>query len=456
MANDTIAAIATPPATGAIGIIRLSGPAAFTVADAVFKTAGGRPLSSLPKRYAHLGKITDTDGKMLDSALALLFPAPASYTGEDCAELHCHGGLTLLNRVLTLCFKNGARAAERGEFTKRAFLNGKLDLSGAEAVADLIAAESVEGVKNAAGQLSGRLFSGLEQISNTLLDIIAHFTAYIDYTDEGVEPPDLSGAAQTLRDCADKLRTLSESFAEGRLFTEGVRCAIIGKPNAGKSSLLNALAGFDRSIVTDIAGTTRDTIEQTVKFGGLLLRLVDTAGLRDSEDLAERLGVERAVSAAGTAGLILAVFDGSRPASAEDEKTVSVAQQSGCETIYIINKSDLPRSFSPIGLLPGEAVELSVKTGAGLDNLKEEIRARFISGRVTPDGSVVTNRRQADTLRRAAEHAEKSAAALSAGFTPDVAWVDAEAALRAVGEVTGKTVSEEILNRVFERFCVGK
>jgi tRNA modification GTPase len=440
-ACDTIAAVATPPATGAVGIIRLSGPAAFDIADAVFTPNGGTPLSELPKRYAHLGKIKDFDGRVIDSALALLFPAPNSYTGEDCAEFHCHGGLALLNRVLSLCFANGARAAQRGEFTKRAFLNGKLDLSGAEAVADLIAAENVEGIKNAAGQLTGRLHSGLEEISNTLLDVLSHFTAYIDYTDEGVEPPDLGATVHTLEDCAKKLRALSDSFSEGRLFTEGVRCAIIGKPNAGKSSILNALVGYDRSIVTEFAGTTRDTIEETVRLDSVILRLVDTAGLRTAKDLAEKLGVERAVSAADSAGLIIAVFDGSVPASAEDEQTLSVAQESECEKIYVINKCDLDKKLKPEGLIPGRAVEISAKTGEGLDKLKEEIKSRFVSGKIMPDGSIITNRRQADAMRRAAEHAERAANTLRANLTPDVAWVDAESALCAVGEVTGKTVS---------------
>ncbi len=450
--SDVIVAPATAALSGAIGIVRLSGPGAAEIADKIFFPMNGTPLSNQPARYAVYGEIRELSGAVIDRCLGLRFPAPASYTGEDCAELQCHGGLTLVNRVLELACASGARMAAPGEFTKRAFLNGKLDLTGAEAVADLIHAESAEGVKNAAAQLSGSLKYVLEDISNRLLDLTSHFAAYIDYTEEGVEPPDLSGAGADLKLISARLNGLSNSFSSGRYFGEGVRAAIVGKPNAGKSSLLNALVGSDRAIVTDIPGTTRDTIEASLSIRGAMLRLVDTAGIRHAEDLAERLGVERSLEAAKSAAIVIAVFDGSQPEDPEDEETRTLARDAGAELIEVICKSDLALA-RPV---PQNAILLSTVTGEGIEALKAELAARLNLGKITPDGSLVTNRRQADALARAAAYAEKAAATLEIGLTPDIAWVDTEAALSALGEVTGRSVSEDILNRIFERFCVGK
>ena len=439
--TDTIAAIATPPATGAIGIIRLSGPQARAVADRIFfpySKPDGAALSALPPRCAHFGRVLDADGRLLDKALALVFPAPHSYTGEDCVELHCHGGLRLLDRVLSLCFANGARQAEAGEFTKRAFLNGRLDLTEAEAVADLIHAETLEGVRNAA-------------------DVTAHFTAYIDYTDEGVEPPDCAGAEAICRQSAKRLADLADSFAGGRLFTEGIRCAIVGRPNAGKSSLLNALCGFERSIVTDLAGTTRDTVEETVQVGPILLRLIDTAGLRSGAEAVEQLGIERTKAAVRQAGLVVAVFDGGEAFTEADRAVCSLLADTTVPIVAAVNKSDLPQRLDRAAAPAlADAVSVSAATGAGLELLRQRICALCAADAVRPDGSMITNRRQAEALKRAAEAARHAAEALCAGFTPDIAWVDAEAALSAIGEVTGQTVNAEILSRVFERFCVGK
>ena len=458
--TDTIAAIATPPVTGAIGIIRLSGPQARAVADRIFfpySKPDGAALSALPPRCAHFGRVLDADGRLLDKALALVFPAPHSYTGEDCVELHCHGGLRLLDRVLSLCFANGARQAEAGEFTKRAFLNGRLDLTEAEAVADLIHAETLEGVRNAAGQLSGRLFEELSSIYNQLMDVTAHFTAYIDYTDEGVEPPDCAGAEAICRQNAKRLADLADSFAGGRLFTEGIRCAIVGRPNAGKSSLLNALCGFERSIVTDLAGTTRDTVEETVQVGPILLRLIDTAGLRSGAEAVEQLGIERTKAAVRQAGLVVAVFDGGEAFTEADRAVCSLLADTTVPIVAAVNKSDLPQRLDRAAAPAlADAVSVSAATGAGLELLRQRICALCAADAVRPDGSMITNRRQAEALKRAAEAALHAAEALCAGFTPDIAWVHAEAALSAIGEVTGQTVNAEILSRVFERFCVGK
>ncbi len=453
--EHTICAIATPPAAGAIGIIRLSGIDAFAVADAIFSVPSATSLSSLQARTAHYGRIVDTDGKPLDAALALLFPAPHSYTGEDCAELHCHGGLVLLDKVIELCIRNGARPANPGEFTKRAFLNGKLDLSGAEAVADLISARSVEGVKNAAAQHFGVLFTTLVPIKDKLTDIAADFTAYIDYTDEGVEPPSLDTALSDLEFCAKALESLASSHQRGRLFSEGLRCAIVGKPNVGKSSLFNALAGFERSIVTDTPGTTRDTVETGIELGGAIFNLCDTAGLREARDEAEALGVKRSLAAAKVSALVLAVFDGSSPFTQEDQKTLELSSGDEYETIFIVNKSDLPPLFD-VSVLPHPHIQASAKSGDGLPEIKEEIIKRYKLSNLVPDGSIITNRRQAEALSRAAAHTKDAANAMRSGQTPDVVWVDTEAALSAISEITGESVSHEVLSRVFERFCVGK
>lgn len=450
--SDLIVAAATPPVTGAIAIIRISGPGAAELADRVFFPFSGQRLSALPPRYAAYGEIREPSGAVLDRCLGISFPAPASYTGEDCAELQIHGGLTLVNRVLSLCCDAGARMAGPGEFTKRAFLNGKLDLTGAEAVADLISAESAEGVKNAAAQLSGSLRLRLESVTDRLLDLTSHFAAYIDYTEEGVEPPDLGNAEEMLLGISEELSRLSDSFSSGRYFGEGIRAAILGKPNAGKSSLLNALTGTDRAIVTDIPGTTRDTVEATLSIGGALLRLVDTAGLRSTEDLAEKLGVERSIEAARASAIIIAVYDGSVPPSPGEDEPERLAALTGAKLVRVICKSDLP-TLRPI---PEDAVALSTLTGEGIDGLRDRLCELLGLGTVSPDGSLVTNRRQADALRRAADHARAAADTLRSGLTPDLAWVDTEAALSAVGEVTGRSVSEDVLDRIFQRFCVGK
>ena len=448
--SDTIVAVATAPGAAAIGIVRLSGPKSAEIACGLFSPADGRGLSEHGARKAVFGTLAD-GGQVLDRCIAILFPAPASYTGEDCAELQCHGGTALLSRVCAAARARGARAAEPGEFTRRAFLNGKLDLTGAEAVADLIAADTADGALNAAAQLSGALQNRLAGAFALLRDDVAHLAAYIDYTEEGVEPPDCGEVLERLRRLQAELKALAETFSAGRLFGEGVRCAIIGKPNAGKSSLMNALAGFDRSIVTDTAGTTRDTVEETACIGGLKLRLADTAGLRDARELAERLGVDRAKAAAMSSGLILAVYDGSCLPDEGDKATAELASAAGCEVINIVNKGDLPLVRPVEG-----AVVVSAKTGEGLDALRAEILRRFGAGSLRPDGSVVTNRRQADALFRAAESLGLAAEALERGFTPDVAWVDAETALRALGEVTGDNVSQSVLDSIFSRFCVGK
>lgn len=447
---ETIAAAATAPVTAAVSVIRISGEDAVGTAERIFFPFSGKTLSQCPARYAVYGRIA-SGGGTLDRALALRFAAPHSYTGENCVELYCHGGRALTELILSLLYKNGARPATRGEFTRRAYLNGKLDLAEAEAVGDLISARSSGAVANAAGQLSGRLSREVAGLEDALTGICAHLTAWTDYADEGVEPPDMSGLSARLSGLSQQALALAGSFERGRFYSEGVRAAIAGRPNVGKSSLMNALAGYDRAIVSDVAGTTRDTLEVCADIGGLPVTLTDTAGIRETDDRVEKLGVERSRREIESAPVIIVLLDGSEPLTGEDRSVLALARESGARVVTAVNKRDLPPAFDP----PGGAIGISCRTLEGIDALRAAL-SDALGAADEPDGALVTNRRQAAALARAGELLSSAAAAMASGMTPDVVWIDAEAALRALGEITGKTASEEILTRVFEKFCVGK
>ena len=322
--NDTIAAIATPLAPSAIGILRLSGPEAIAVVDRVFTPGHGAPMSQRPDRALVYGALRDPEGQVIDYCLATVSRAPHSYTGEDTAELQCHGSPSALVLALDALFAAGARQALAGEFTRRAFLAGKLDLTRTEAIADLIHAESPAAVRQAAGQLGGALAVAIEEIYQSLTDLLAHFHAVLDYPDEDIEPFQAAEISRALQAAAGKLDQLAGSYRRGRALIEGVPCAIIGRPNAGKSTLFNALLGYDRAIVTPIAGTTRDTVEERLNLGGILLRLIDTAGLHQADDQVEQLGMDRSRAAVAQAELVLVVLDGSRPLTQEDEAVLAL------------------------------------------------------------------------------------------------------------------------------------
>ena len=455
--GDTIAALATSAGVSAIGIVRLSGDGALCVADRVFRADSGIKMLDAEAGRLYYGKLLDEAGNVLDLCLCTVSRAPKSYTGEDTAEFFCHGSPVVLSGLLRLLFANGARQAEAGEFTKRAFLNGKLDLSQAEAVVDLIDAETRAAAKNAASQLVGALGNKIEGIYSRLLEIMAHFYAVIDYPDEDIEDFQLVSYAETFDSIARELRRLYSSYDRGLILKGGIPTAIAGRPNVGKSSLLNALLGYDRAIVTGIAGTTRDTIEEKAVIGALLLRLTDTAGIRKTSDEIERLGVERSVKALSGARLTLCVFDGSEPMS-EDDRSVLRTINPASVTIAVVNKSDLPQKLDWEELLKlGLPVcGISALTGEGLELLEKEIAAAFFSADDGAAGEIITNARQADAVRRASAHTESAGAAVREGFTPDAALTDIEAALSALGEITGKTIREDIISRIFERFCVGK
>lgn len=452
--SHVIAAISTGNQVSAIGILRLTGDGCADIAAKVFTLNNGLPLTQAPNRKLVMGNLHDKQGRVIDTCLAVYTRGPHSYTGEDTVEIQCHGSPAVLAAGLEALYLAGAQPAKRGEFTKRAFLNGQLGLTQAEAVIDLIEAETAEAAANAAGQVEGVLQKKLAPVYDALTDICSHFHAVLDYPDEDIEDFGLAGYEGGLKDNARILYNLLQTYGQGRILKQGVCAAIVGKPNVGKSSLLNALAGYDRVIVTEIAGTTRDTVEETVMLGHTRLRLIDTAGIRDTEDRIEAMGVERSRQAVENADLVLFVCDGSQPLTEEDKAVIEVCAEME-HAVALINKTDLDAKILPSDLPFMTILNISAKNGDGLDQLADVVDEMF-DGNTPCDGSVLTNPRQFDAIRRAYESLLSALHSLKLGLTPDAVLIDVEAAMEAMGEVTGATVREDITARIFERFCVGK
>ena len=457
---DIIAAIATGHSPTAIGIIRVSGEGCFALCDQVFRAANGRPFPEQPSHKMVFGEMLDAESRAIDRGLAVRFPGPHSYTGEGSAEFHCHGSPVVLRELLDALFAAGARQAKAGEFTQRAFLNGRLDLTQAEAVIDLIDAETAAAARNAAAQLDGGLRRVLEPIQDSLLDITSRFYAVVDYPDEDIEDVKPEQVAEALSSAEKQLSSLLATCQRGKVLKSGVRTAIVGRPNAGKSSLLNALAGYERAIVTDIPGTTRDTVEESVLCGGVLLRLIDTAGIRDTEDVVEQKGVERSRKALESADLVLAVVDGSVPLTDEDLEVLRLAAENP-RWIAVFSKCDLwDTKAHSVGIIgspaPAASVTLSSVTGEGLGDLENAVAALFPAGDPKEAGSLLTDQRQEEAARRARDAVRRAKDALENGLTPDAVLTDAEEALVFLFVLTGRTAKEEIVSRIFSRFCVGK
>lgn len=462
--SELIAAISTPPVPSAIGVLRLSGSGAAACADRVFRARSGRPLTQTPDRQLVYGSLLDRAGNVIDQVLATVSRAPHSYTGEDTAELQCHGAPVVLSMAMEALYAAGARPARPGEFTQRAFLNGKLDLTQAEAVADLLEAETPQAARTAAGQLTGALSRRVEGIYDGLVDLLAHFHAVLDYPDEDIDPFRVQEIGEAMGRAERGLKELLATYDRGKFLTRGVPCAIVGLPNAGKSSLLNALLGYQRAIVTDIPGTTRDTVEERCVVGGVLLRLIDTAGLRDTDDPVEKLGVERSRAALAGAELALVLVDGSEagedPNRLAAERSLWEEAVARCpRAVLVFTKSDLPHGWERGFPFHGEGtpeVWLSARTGAGLEALGEVVARLFPQGDGGEAGSMLTNARQAQAAQAALAALQEAGVGLRAGVTPDAVLTDVESALESLGELTGRTVREDVVSRIFSRFCVGK
>lgn len=456
--EDTIAAISTSPGHGGIGIVRLTGKEAIQITDKVFRSPKKKKVNNTPSHRIIYGHIVDPlSNEIIDEVLVSIMKAPNTYTREDIVEINCHGGAVPVRRVLELLLQNGARLAEPGEFTQRAFLNGRIDLAQAEAVLDVINALTVQSQKTAVRQLRGSLSEKIEAIRENIIELTALVEACIDFPDEDIETISLKDMKQRAEAIMQSLKKLIDTARYGIILREGLKTAIIGRPNVGKSSLLNALLEHDRAIVTEVPGTTRDVIEEYLNIQGLPVKIMDTAGIRDVKDLAEKEGVKRSLIAMEDADLVLLVLDGSDELHETDKELI---EKSGVKnTIFVINKSDLPQILNSrfnIQYPKIPVIHISTKSKVGLDELKATIVETAAGSLADPNSDTITNTRHLHTLQRTLQSIDAFSSALSINTPPELLAVELREALDAIGEIIGITTPDDILNKIFSDFCIGK
>jgi tRNA modification GTPase len=482
--DDTIAAISTPFGSGGIGIIRMSGDKAFEIADKVYK--GKKKIKDMKSHTINYGKIIDpTDGSVIDEVLLSKMDNPHTFTREDVIEINCHSGAIVLKRILELLIRTGARLAEPGEFTKRAFLNGRIDLSQAEAVMDIINAKTIKSSKVALEQLEGKLSSRIKDIRDELISLIAQIEVTLDYPEEDVDKIAEEEVYFSLKNIKIKLKELLESFNKGKILREGICVVIVGRPNVGKSSLLNELTGYNRAIVTDLPGTTRDIIEEYINIKGIPVRLIDTAGIRETGDVVEQIGVDMAREAINKADLVIMMLDFSEGLTDEDIEILKTKTLKEKKMIILANKIDLvdgsdydknenknknstEDSLPDIYIKLKELLDLQVSNkvkiiktsmvkGIGLKNLEDEISRMFIGGEIeSTEDAMVTNIRHADLIQKTLNNVKDAISAYESCMPLDCITVDIRNAVYSLGEITGESVSEDIINEIFSRFCIGK
>lgn len=466
MQADTIAAIATAPGEAGVGMLRISGARAIEVADAVFRAASGKRLKDAETQRVLYGHVVDEEGVPIDEVLALVMRAPHSYTREDVVELSCHGGSIVLRRVLGRVLKAGARSAERGEFTKRAFLSGRLDLSQAQAVMEIVSARTDRALRVAEGHLAGHFSGKIHAMRQKCLGLIAHLEAAIDFPEDEIDDVVIDEVERAVAQLRQEIRALLATAHTGRILRDGLPTAIVGKPNVGKSSLMNALLREERAIVTDIPGTTRDSIEEYADIGGVPLRIIDTAGIRETDDVVERIGVEKARGCIERAALVLALFDGAQPLAVEDEEILSLV--AGRPALLLLTKSDLPPVTTPAALAAAYArcagedaaaptiLAISAREEQGLSALAAAIGDFAGTGSGLEEGSFVSDERSAALLRAADAQLAAALKTIGAGLSVDFISIDLRAAWEKLGEITGETVGEDIIDEIFSKFCIGK
>ncbi len=458
---STICAVSTPNAVGGISVIRMSGEDAVKIAAKIFQPFGGKAVEKMAGHTCVYGKIV-SENEVIDDGLLTVFLAPKSYTGENTAEISCHGGLLVTQKVLEACISAGAEPALAGEFTKRAFLNGKLSLSQAEAVADLISASGSEMLKSANSMREGSLYRSVKKTTDSLVALLGDLAAWVDYPEEDIPEVDPKAMLSTLDTAQKSLKKVLSDYSAGRIFREGIETAVVGKPNVGKSTFMNMLLGYQRSIVTDIAGTTRDIVEESVRLGDVVLKVSDTAGIRQTDDVVESMGVELAKRCIERAELIIAVFDGSREFSDDDLELcteVSSAKESGAKCIAVVNKTDLERKFE---LLPqfqqvfDSVVEISAVNPEERDKITKAVFDIFKLSNTGSDARIFVNERQKLCIENAVKCLDEAVSCVLSGVTLDGVTVLIDKAAQSLMELSGEKVSDSVVNEVFSRFCVGK